>query len=106
MTFEVDNTNFTSLRDRFGRIHTSVRVSVTDRCNIRCFYCMPEKVQFMPRKEVLSYEEIVRVISILARLGINQVRITGGEPLVRSNIWKLIQQIRSIGMIEDIGLTT
>jgi cyclic pyranopterin phosphate synthase len=92
--------------DTFGRVHTSLRVGVTDRCNIRCFYCMPEVVKFLPQRDVLSFEEIERMVRILASLGINRVRITGGEPLVRAEIWKLIAMIRGIEGIRDIALTT
>ena len=94
------------LLDRFGRIHQSLRLSVTDRCNIRCFYCMPESVKFLPRTNLLSFEEIHQVVGLMASLGVQQVRITGGEPLVRSELWKLIELIRSIPEINDIGLTT
>jgi cyclic pyranopterin phosphate synthase len=92
--------------DTFGRAHTSVRVGVTDRCNIRCFYCMPEVVKFLPQRDVLSFEEIERVVRILASKGVDRVRITGGEPLVRAEISKLISMIRQIEGIQDIALTT
>src|SRR5580700_2575762 len=72
-----------ALLDTFGRVHDNLRISVTDRCNIRCFYCMPEKgVQFMDRREILSFEEIERFVRAAMPLGINKIRITGGEPLV------------------------
>lgn len=92
--------------DSFGRVHTNLRVGVTDRCNIRCFYCMPENVKFLPQRDVLSFEEIERLVRILASLGVDRVRITGGEPLVRSEIWKLISMIRAIDGIRDIAMTT
>ena len=80
---------------------------MTDRCNIRCFYCMPEEnVQFKPRSEILSFEEIVRFTACAARLGVNKLRITGGEPLVRSNLSELIRQLVAINGIEDVALTT
>ena len=68
------------LLDSLGRVHTSLRISVTDRCNIRCFYCMPEVVRFLPREEILSFEEIERFARVLAPLGVNKLRLTGGEP--------------------------
>ena len=93
--------------DRFGRLHTAMRISVTDRCNIRCFYCMPnESVRFLPNKEILSFEEIVSVVEMLSPLGVNKLRITGGEPLVRSQLYKLIRNLVAIPGIEDVALTT
>src|ERR1700675_3152245 len=75
------------LVDGFGRVHNSLRISVTDRCNIRCFYCMPaENVRFKPRSELLTFEEITRFVKVVARLGIDKIRLTGGEPLVRSEL--------------------
>ncbi len=92
--------------DTFGRVHSSLRVSVTDRCNIRCFYCMPELVKFLPQRDVLSFEEIVRVVRVLASLGVDRIRITGGEPLVRAELWTLISMIRSIEGVLEVALTT
>jgi len=95
------------LIDPFGRVHTSLRISVTDRCNIRCFYCMPEeKVRFRPRDEILSYEEIERFVRIVSRHGISKVRISGGEPLVRTELWRLVERLRSIELIKEVALTT
>ena len=95
------------LTDRFGRRHTNLRLSVTDRCNIRCFYCMPaENVVFRPREELLTFEEIERFVRVAAAMGINKLRLTGGEPLVRSDLHKLIEQLANIPGIEDIALTT
>lgn len=95
------------LIDSFGRVHDNLRISVTDRCNIRCFYCMPaENVQFMKRAELLTFEEIVRFVQIMSAYGVRKVRITGGEPLVRKNVATLIEQLSSINGIDDIGLTT
>ena len=74
------------LIDSFGRLHNNLRISVTDRCNIRCVYCMPEQVEFLPRAALLSFEEIERFVRIAVTLGINKVRLTGGEPLVRRDI--------------------
>lgn len=95
------------LVDRFGRVHNNLRISVTDRCNIRCFYCMPaENVEFMPRKELLSFEEIERVVRVGTTLGIDRVRLTGGEPLVRRDLHKLVAKLAAVPGIIDIGLTT
>lgn len=97
----------TRLVDRFGRVHTNLRISVTDRCNIRCFYCMPEEnVQFMDRRELLTFEEITRFVNVAVGLGLRKIRLTGGEPLVRRNLDQLITQLARIEGIEDIGLTT
>ena len=68
------------LIDSFGRVHNNLRISVTDRCNIRCVYCMPENVEFLPREQLLSYEEIIRFVRIAAALGIDKIRLTGGSP--------------------------
>lgn len=95
------------LRDTFGRLHDNLRVSVTDRCNIRCYYCMPEHVvQFVPREEILSFEEIERFVRIAVSLGIRKVRITGGEPLVRRNLQVLVRKLSAIPEITDLALTT
>ena len=96
-----------TLMDRFGRVHTDLRVSVTDRCNIRCFYCMPEdQVTFLPRSEILSFEEITRFVRVASGMGVRKVRITGGEPLVRRQLDKLVGMLSAIPGIEDIALTT
>jgi cyclic pyranopterin phosphate synthase len=95
------------LLDGFGRLHTDLRISVTDRCNIRCFYCMPaENVQFRPREELLSFEEIARFVCVAARLGINKLRLTGGEPLVRQDLHKLVALLAGIPGVRDLALTT
>jgi cyclic pyranopterin phosphate synthase len=100
-------TNTEPLFDTFGRVHTSLRISVTDRCNIRCFYCMPnENVQFRPRNEILSFEEISRVARVLARLGVRKLRLTGGEPLVRSDLHRLVDQLARLPGIDEVALTT
>src|ERR1700735_654306 len=97
----------TALIDTFGRLHDSLRVSVTDRCNIRCFYCMPElDAKFERREELLSFEEIERFVSIAARLGGRKVRLRGGEPLVRKNVATLVRKLAAIEGIEDLALTT
>ncbi len=93
--------------DTFNRVHDNLRISVTDRCNIRCFYCMPEEgVQFQPRQEILSFEEITRFVRIAAELGITKLRLTGGEPLVRKDLPDLVEMLASIPGIRDIALTT
>jgi GTP 3',8-cyclase len=97
----------TKLIDTYGRIHDNLRVSVTDRCNIRCFYCMPETdVKFERREQLLSFEDIERFVSIAARLGVRKVRLTGGEPLVRKNVSTLVRKLAAIEGIEDLALTT
>lgn len=97
----------TPLTDKFGRIHDNLRISVTDRCNVRCFYCMPEEgVKFMDRAGILSYEEIERFVRAVAPLGITKLRITGGEPLVRRDLPGLIARLAGIEGIRDIALTT
>jgi cyclic pyranopterin phosphate synthase len=100
--------NCISLVDRFGRVHTSVRLSVTDRCNIRCFYCMSDTdAEFVARDQILSFEEIQRLAELLVRRGgIRDIRITGGEPLVRRRLHRLIEMIREIDGLEDLSLTT
>ena len=94
------------LVDGFGRKHNNLRISVTDRCNIRCVYCMPETVEFLPRQSLLSYEEIARVVRVAATLGIDKVRLTGGEPLVRRDLPELVRSIVQVSGIVDVGLTT
>lgn len=94
------------LRDTFGRRHNNLRISVTDRCNIRCTYCMPEDVQFQPRENLLSFEEIATFVSITSGLGINKIRLTGGEPLMRKDLDRLIRMLVAIPGIDDVGLTT
>jgi cyclic pyranopterin phosphate synthase len=97
----------TPLFDSFGRLHDNLRIGVTDRCNIRCFYCMPEKdVKFVPRAEILSFEEIERFARIAARMGVRKLRVTGGEPLLRRDLPVLIRKLAAIEGIEDIALTT
>ena len=96
-----------SLTDSLGRIHTNLRMSVTDRCNIRCFYCMPEEnVEFKPRDEILTFEELIRFARINSELGVNKIRLTGGEPLVRKDLSELIRELHQLNGIADIALTT
>jgi GTP 3',8-cyclase len=96
-----------TLIDTFGRTHDSLRISVTDRCNIRCFYCMPEEAaQFAQRQEILTFEEIERFVRVAATLGVNKLRLTGGEPLLRRNLPRLIERLNTVPGIQDIALTT
>ena len=94
------------LVDGFGRVHTDLRVSVTDRCNLRCTYCMPLDVVFKPKSELLSFEEIERVVRVAVGLGIRSVRLTGGEPLVRKDLPLLVQSLAMIDGLEECSLTT
>jgi cyclic pyranopterin phosphate synthase len=99
--------NTSPLIDRLGRMHHSLRISVTDRCNIRCFYCMPhEDVRFKPRGEILSFEEITRFASIVSHMGVRRLRLTGGEPLVRTDLPHLVEQLAALPHINDLALTT
>ena len=93
--------------DSFGRTHRNLRIGVTDRCNIRCFYCMPnENIQFLPHKDILSFEEIVTFVQTVVPMGFERIRLTGGEPLVRRELWKLIEQLVAIDGIRDVAMTT
>lgn len=95
------------MKDAFGRSIEYLRISVTDRCNFRCLYCMPEDgMQWLPRSEVLSYEEIAEVVGQLAPLGLRRLRLTGGEPTIRPDLEKLVATLRAISAIEDIALST
>jgi cyclic pyranopterin phosphate synthase len=94
------------LVDRFGRIADDLRVSVTDRCNFRCTYCMPaEGLAWLPPEEVLTFEEIARLVGIFVRLGVRTVRLTGGEPLARPDLHTLVRMIRERG-VQDLAMTT
>ena len=96
-----------TLFDNHGRPINYLRLAVTDRCNLRCFYCMPEDgIRYMPKKDLLTFEEITRLISIVASLGITKVRLTGGEPFVRTDLMKLIRNIVEIRGVRDLHLTT
>src|SRR4051794_18131036 len=99
-----------SLSDQLGRAITDLRVSVTDRCNFRCRYCMPREHfdhehRYLPRAEILSFEEIARVVAALLPLGLRKVRLTGGEPLLRSDLPTLVSMLRKLGELE-IALTS
>ncbi len=95
------------LRDSWGREIKSVRMSVTDKCNFRCTYCMPaEGLEWLGRKEILSFEEITRLVGVLARLGVDEVRLTGGEPLVRKDLPVLVGMLARTDGVRDLSLTT
>ena len=96
-----------ALRDQFGRQIEYLRISVTDRCNFRCLYCMPETgMQWLPKSEILSYEEISEIVRQLAPLGLRRLRITGGEPTIRPQIPDLVRMLHSVPGITDIALST
>lgn len=95
-----------SLLDRFGRVHTNLRISITDRCDFRCTYCMPEEMEFYPKSHILTYEEIVRLAQLSIRLGVDKIRLTGGEPLIRRDVTALVRQLVSLDGLRDLSLTT
>jgi cyclic pyranopterin phosphate synthase len=95
------------LRDGWGREIRSVRVSVTDKCNFRCTYCMPaEGLEWLGRSEILTFEEIARLVRVLASLGVDEVRLTGGEPLVRRDLPALVEMLADVPGVRDLSLTT
>lgn len=95
------------LYDNHQRPLTYLRLAVTDRCNLRCFYCMPEEgIRYVARKELLSFEEIERLVRLLAAMGISKIRITGGEPFVRTDLMKLLRTIAGVPGVEEVHLTT
>lgn len=94
------------LIDRFGRTIDYVRISITDRCDFRCVYCMSEDMEFLPRKEVLTLEELGAIGKAFAELGIKKIRLTGGEPLVRQNCLKLIRELGAIKHLRELTITT
>src|SRR5262249_27208486 len=95
------------MQDRYGHRISYLRVSITDRCNERCTYCMPQELQeWLPREEILSFEETLRLIRIAVALGVSKVRITGGEPLTRRDVVNFVGQIPEITGIKSIGLST
>jgi cyclic pyranopterin phosphate synthase len=95
-----------ALIDTFGRRHNNLRVSVTDRCNLRCTYCMPEDVTFRDRSELLTFEEITQFVRVSAGLGVDKIRLTGGEPLMRKDLHKLVRMLVAVPGIADVGMTT
>ena len=93
--------------DAFGRVATDLRVSVTDRCNLRCTYCMPaDGLPWLPRAEILDYEEIARLVRVFRSMGVRTVRLTGGEPTVRRNLPELVRQLRDAAPDVDLSMTT
>jgi GTP 3',8-cyclase len=94
------------LVDQFGRQATDLRVSVTDRCNYRCVYCMPEHVQWLPKPQILTFEEIEKLVTLFGREGVMKLRLTGGEPLVRRDLARLVARLKKVEGIQEISLTT
>src|SRR5512138_1111987 len=95
------------LTDGHGRPIGDVRISVTDRCNFRCQYCMPaEGLPWLEREALLTYEEIERIVRVLAAMGVHDVRLTGGEPLVRKDLWRLVERLSHIPDVHDLSLTS
>ena len=99
------------LTDQLGRPMRDLRISVTDRCNFRCSYCMPKEVfgddyAFLPKQELLTFEEIQRLTRLFVSMGVKKIRLTGGEPLLRRGLPELIKMIFSVEGVEDVGLTT
>jgi cyclic pyranopterin phosphate synthase len=97
----------TGMTDGFGRRIEYLRISVTDKCNLRCVYCMPEHgLPWLGRAEILSYEEIARIVRVMGAMGLRRIRLTGGEPLVRRDLFRLVQMLRAIPGLDDIALST
>jgi GTP 3',8-cyclase len=95
------------MEDRFGHRISYLRVSVTDRCNERCVYCMPQELQeWLPREDILRYEEIARLVRVATTLGVTKLRVTGGEPLTRANVLELFRLLAEIPALQDIGVST
>ena len=95
------------LYDSYGRPMEYMRLAVTDRCNLRCFYCMPhEGMEFVPRKELLNYEEMLRLTRIMVEMGVNKIRLTGGEPFVRKNMYGFIKRLAAVDGLDKINITT
>jgi cyclic pyranopterin phosphate synthase len=94
------------LTDGFGRVHDNLRISVTDRCNLRCVYCMPEDVTYLDKHELLSFEEIERFVRVGVPLGLTKLRLTGGEPLLRRDLPVLVRRLAAVPGVRDVGLTT
>lgn len=95
-----------AVKDQFGRSITYLRISITDRCNLRCRYCMPDGVQCVPMRDILTYEEITEIASAAARLGITDIRVTGGEPLVRRGAPALVGMLKAVPGIRHVFMTT
>ena len=101
-----DNSQVTELIDKFGRRVDYIRLSVTDRCDFRCVYCMTEDMTFLPRDQILSLEELYRVAKVFTELGVKKIRLTGGEPMVRSNVMSLIEKLGALPGLDELLLTT
>jgi len=98
--------NIEDMHDSYGRHINYLRISLTDVCNLRCVYCMPEEMNFMPKHEAMADEELLFLVKVAASLGVHKIRLTGGEPTVRPNIVELVREIASIPGIKDIAMTT
>ena len=95
------------LKDNHGRVINYVRLAVTDRCNLRCFYCMPENgIKYLNKKSLLSFEEMYRILKVLSHQGISKLRITGGEPFIRKGIMEFLQEVSKIDTLNQIHITT
>lgn len=92
--------------DNYGRPITYVRLAVTDKCNLRCTYCMPETMKFLPERELMSMDELLRVMNVLAPMGIHKVRITGGEPFMRKGLMDLLWRLRELPGVDEVHITT
>jgi GTP 3',8-cyclase len=101
-----DKLLFAPLVDRFGRVAKKLRLSVTDRCNFRCHFCMPLNPVWLPKEQILTYEEMGRVAQILARMGVTKIRLSGGEPLVRQDVERLVAMLSAIPEVESVTMTT
>jgi len=95
-----------NVKDQYGREIRDLRISLTDRCNLRCVYCMPEQMVFKPRAELLTDDEILQIVRVAAELGVRKIRLTGGEPTVRPNLAGLVRRIAAVSGIEDLAMTT
>ena len=94
------------LIDNVGRMHTNLRISITDQCNFRCVYCMPEDMEFMEDEQIMTFDEVIHLALIFVGLGVNKIRVTGGEPLVRRGVPELIKELCQIQGLKDVSLTT
>ncbi|NJN81713.1 MAG: radical SAM protein, partial [Caldilineaceae bacterium] len=94
------------MHDSYGRRVNYLRISLTDVCNLRCVYCMPEQMQFQPRHELMSDEEVLFLVRVGASLGVNKIRLTGGEPTIRPGVVDLVREIAAVPGIEDLAMTT
>ena len=95
------------LKDNFGRAIRDLRISITDRCNFRCFYCMPEEsMEWRPKNEILTYEEIIVLTELFVGMGVNSLRVTGGEPMMRRDVESLIERLAQIHGVDDLAMTT